>query len=193
MKKLENTLPNTVEQWDGYWKTYAEKRLVDFTQRDKPYGVMKYLRYGDKILDVAGGIGACSYVLKMTNPSWNISICDVSRTALDFMRERNMPFSEIFYADIFSINRPENSYDVVINMETLEHLDNPKEAIKHLVKAARDRLIITTPYEERTTDPTHKWAFTLDDVYKMLEPYGHVVLEIIGGKSNILACCYLKK
>lgn len=190
MKKLDERIPNTPQHWGDHWTRYiAEGKPKD--HGDKPFEILRNIEPGETVLDVGTGIGEIPELIKKVRPNLDIAVCDISRSAIAYMKKQEKPFSEIFHAEIYGVNRPDNSYDVVFCTEVLEHLHEPRRAVRELVRLARKKVIITVPYKENTTDLTHKWAFDLDDIWNMLSPYGMVELRVINGRSNICATLWI--
>lgn len=70
------------------------------------------------------------------------------------------------------------SYDVVVSVEVLEHVDDPAEFIGQLARIARKGFFITTPNwtASRCTWPFHVREFTPKEFYDLLKPFGQVEL-----------------
>ncbi|MFH1971913.1 MAG: methyltransferase domain-containing protein [archaeon] len=69
--------------------------------------------------------------------------------------------------DVQNLSFEDNTFDVVLCQEVLEHVQDPVRAIKELKRVCRKRLIITVPNEPYFTllrgfkwDREHLWALT---------------------------------
>lgn len=100
-----------------------------------------------RILDVGCGEGqVIDYLLKL-NPKIKFLGIDNSRIAIDFAK-RNVG-KDFLIGDIYSL--PENlfhkDFDITLVIEVLEHLDNPKKALKELKKIKTNYYLFSVPNE----------------------------------------------
>lgn len=76
-------------------------------------------------------------------------------------------YGTLHRGDIQAVPFPDQSFDVAVMAEVLEHVPRPIEAIREAVRVAK-RLLITTPYEHRWTNgnrfrvPGHVRIYTPD-------------------------------
>ena len=60
--------------------------------------------------------------------------------------------------DINALPFPDNSFDLAIGGEVLEHIDSPGKGLSELFRVSKDRVIISLPIGEYWLgEPTHKW------------------------------------
>jgi len=52
-----------------------------------------------------------------------------------------------FVADIYEIDLPERSFDLVLALEILEHLEKPRKALKQLQKITKRNILLSVPLE----------------------------------------------
>jgi ubiquinone/menaquinone biosynthesis C-methylase UbiE len=91
------------------------------------------------VLDIPCGTGAMS--IPFLNKTEKLTLIDVSTNMLDFAR-KNIPEEyaakvELINRDFFEISLPEKSYDLVICLGILAHVNSPEELLKkisHLIK-----------------------------------------------------------
>lgn len=99
-----------------------------------------------KILDVGCGDGfILKELIKRKTNSFTVGL-DVSPNTLKFSRKLN-PSARLIQADIYSLPFKENLFDLVINLQVLEHLEKPKKAIDELRRVTKRYCIIGVPYE----------------------------------------------
>ena len=193
MKRLKTENPNTQEYWDkeSVEKGWLEKNW-EYSPGDKAWEVMKHIDYGNSVLDVGFGSGMVLRRIKEIRPNLYISGCDFSKEAIKFLSAR-LPINEYFWCNANKeIPKPDKSFDIVVSTEVIEHMDSPEHFIKELARVARNKIIITTPYGDKSCDSgEHMWAFWLDDLYNLMKPYGMVYLTVASGGSNIVAVCQL--
>ena len=79
-------------------------------------------------------------------PNWNISGIDGAEEAIALAKK--------FHADIdfrignlYGLNYPDKMFDVVLCSEVLEHLEQPKKALRELQRVSKSILLLTVPYE----------------------------------------------
>jgi ubiquinone/menaquinone biosynthesis C-methylase UbiE len=52
-----------------------------------------------------------------------------------------------FIADVYGIDLPERSFDLVLALEILEHLEKPQKALKQLQKITKRNILLSVPLE----------------------------------------------
>ncbi len=93
---------------------------------------------------------------------------DHSPTAL----ESNMHFNPDMEFRLFNLDTPLNKqFDNIICLQTLEHIDNPVQALVNLINATRKTLIISTPYKNKRPDIDHMWSFDENDFKEFMDSY----------------------
>ncbi len=107
--------------------------------------VRKYL-YGSSVLDVGCGYGD---FLKLINPNHQIGGTEVNKERVDYCNQV-LGQNAIRLANLDErLDFEDNSFDTVVCLEVLEHLEDPEKALKELVRVARKRVIITIPFNEK--------------------------------------------
>jgi len=99
-----------------------------------------------RILDIGCGEGYVIKHLRERNGDILIEGIDNSTEVLDKARELN-PGVNFIHGSIYSIPKVDNSFDLVLASEVLEHLDEPEQAIEELKRVSRKYVIITVPNE----------------------------------------------
>lgn len=99
-----------------------------------------------KILDAGCGEGFISNLIYSCIPNVEIVGLEYTREALEIARKNNKNITYM-QGDIYEMPFAENSFDIVICTEVLEHLDKPESALKELKRTAKSRLILTVPNE----------------------------------------------
>lgn len=176
MKKLTPNNLNTQEFWEGeakkgYLKDYINSPLsVNFVET-----IRKYISEDDTVLDVACGSGVLTKYLGYAK---KVDGCDFSNEAVKWVNEQLG--IDTFWCDLNQgIKKEDNSYDVLLATEVLEHLDNPEEAIKEMARVAKRRIIVSVPYDNgKEQSEEHKWLFSVKDIANLLEPYGKYTVMV---------------
>lgn len=101
---------------------------------------------GEEILDVGCGVGTFAYrISKKAKHVIGIDILPTSiEIAKDFFKSDNLEFK---VADLFEERFPDNSFDCILFLETIEHVDSPVAFIKefHRILKPNGCLIVSTP------------------------------------------------
>lgn len=103
-----------------------------------------------RILDAGSGIGAYSFWLSKQYPNSTIDGLDIDKNKLDFtnrfFKEKNIKNVHFIFGDVTSLNE-KNKYDLIINVDVLEHIDNYTKVLENFYKALSPNgyLFIHTP------------------------------------------------
>ncbi len=105
-----------------------------------------------KVLDAGCGEGHLLERLHKNLKHHSFTGIDITDIALKKAKER-CPFATIQKMDLYHLNLPDNSFDVVICTEVLEHISDYRTAIKELIRVVKHGgfLIITFPNEQLWT------------------------------------------
>lgn len=71
---------------------------------------------------------------------------DIGEDLIDIAREL-VPGTPFQIESIYELNREDNSYDLTMALETLEHLDDPLKALQELKRVSRKYVIVSVPRE----------------------------------------------
>lgn len=88
--------------------------------------------------------------------------------------------------NILSLPFEDQSFDIALGCEVLEHISNPFKGLSELFRVAREKVVITVPVGEYWAgELTHQWI--LNGAF-----IGHDNLEIYSAEKNILVLCFKK-
>lgn len=118
-----------------------------------------------KILDAGSGIGAYTFLLGQTYPQAKVTGGDIDKYKLKSCQMmtkelglRNIKFS---YLDITKINNKENCYDLVVNIDVLEHIDNYELVLENFFKMLQKNgylyIHVPQPNQKRIFNLFKKW------------------------------------
>ncbi len=102
--------------------------------------VLKYAHKGDRILDIGGGEGVYSNELK--NLGFNIICIDTNE---DYIKKSLEKGIESYVMDGCNLNFPDNSFDIILLFEVLEHVPDFDNILKEAKRVARKYVLITVP------------------------------------------------
>lgn len=108
----------------------------------------RYAKDAKRVLDIGCGSGYCAYHMARANPQAQVTAVDISADAVEYASSTyqapNLNFEQ---GNAFNLNCPDNSFDLVVTYEALEHVDNGEEFIKELARLTSPNgvLICSTP------------------------------------------------
>ena len=98
-----------------------------------------------KIIDVGCGEGFMTQIA-CDNTQAEITGIDFSKDAIEIARKM-VPSASFETGDIYDLPYADQSFDLVLCNEVLEHLEHPKPALKELHRISKNRLIFSVPHE----------------------------------------------
>lgn len=99
-----------------------------------------------KILDAGCGEGFTLSKFHELKIGEQLEGIDFSEDAIG-IGHKLYPYLNIRQADIYNLSYRNNSFDLVTCMEVLEHLENPKKALKEVVRVSSKYILLTVPNE----------------------------------------------
>jgi len=100
----------------------------------------------DNVLDAGCGEGFILAELKRHNIGKHLEGIDFSNEALS-IGEKYFPYLNLKHGDIYSLPYHDNSFDLVICTEVLEHLERPNEAINEIKRISKKYCLFSVPNE----------------------------------------------
>jgi len=100
----------------------------------------------DSILDVGCGEGFTLNRLKEKGIGKKLEGLEYLKAAIE-LGKRTYPDIKIIQGSIYELPYKDNSFDLVLCTEVLEHLENPQDALKELVRVSNKYLVISVPNE----------------------------------------------
>jgi 2-polyprenyl-3-methyl-5-hydroxy-6-metoxy-1,4-benzoquinol methylase len=176
------------------------KRLYGYEQKVRPYLPFTSLntvwRQMDKksasVLDVGCGEGIPAGFIRRRRPVFMVGL-DIFLPSIRTARNHNS-HDQYIQADVRYLPLAEKSFDIVMSMEVLEHLDKQEGLafLQTLDRTARRQVIITTPagkHEQHTlaenTYQEHKYIWKPAELRKLgYKVRGHG-LRNLGGMSGL--------
>lgn len=105
-----------------------------------------YLRCSaNDVLEVGAGEGhLASHLVALRPPQGRFVACDLSLEKVGSRVDPRVRFEE---ASVYNLPYQDDSFDLVICCEVLEHLEDPQRALEELKRVSKQHLIISTPRE----------------------------------------------
>lgn len=100
----------------------------------------------DSILDVGCGEGFTLNRLKEKGIGKELEGIEYLKTAIE-LGHKMYPDIKIKQGNIYQLPYKDNSFDLVLCTEVLEHLDKPQEGLKELVRVSKKYLVLSVPNE----------------------------------------------
>ncbi len=132
------------------------------------------VRPGDHVLDAACGLGYGSYVLSQSTRCASVLGVDGSDYAISYAQQnfgatdQRLSFRHGWLPDDLA-DLPDDSFDLVVSFETLEHIENPTGLLAefHRVLRPGGRIIVSVPNDwsdetGKDPNPHHLHVYTLD-------------------------------
>lgn len=113
--------------------------------------------YPKTMLDIGTGRGVFLWPLLDFYPNIDVTCIDVLSKRIEFLEHvRNGGISNINpeLSDIQTTDFPDDSFDVVTFLETLEHIPNPEMALKNALRMAKRAVILSVPSKD-DDNPEH--------------------------------------
>ena len=130
-----------------------------------------------KILDAGSGIGVYAIWAKKNFPKSEVVGCEIDKNKLDFSqkfaKELDLEKLDFVYGDITKKNPSDTIYDLIINIDVLEHIRDYKKVLKNFYSTLLPKgyLYIHTPQpkQKRLFKNLEKWHHE-DHVREGFEP-----------------------
>ena len=107
----------------------------------------KDLSVSKKVLDIGCGEGVISNLLYDKFNNIKITAVDYFEEAIKKAKENNPRNISFDTGDITALKYTDNSFDIVVSTEVLEHIPNPDIALKELYRVANKHIILSVPSE----------------------------------------------
>lgn len=98
------------------------------------------------LLDCGTGEGFVSEIFLSEMPALQITGFDILPDSVELAKLRN-PRANFSVGSIYDIDQPDNSFDVAVAFEVLEHLHEPDKALAEMARVASKYVVLSVPHE----------------------------------------------
>ena len=160
------TLRNDREGYDLFWGDDELVELYLEPARIASYRMVAELcaHWGGSVIDMGCGSGTMLQELLRADKTGAKAVTGVDYAPASIARcKRLIPAGTFFQRDLCDTELPGASFDLVLSMQTMEHLDRPKEAFEEMWRLMKPgaRLVITIPNGETDTWEGHHNFWTM--------------------------------
>lgn len=153
-----------------------DKESIDSIEEDiiirrgiERYMYVRQFVYGN-VLDIASGVGYGSYLLSKNPDVKTVTAVDKSEHALE--NARNSFQKENIDFVLGSPETVTGDFDVLVCLETIEHLSKPEVLREMAERCNIGELIISFPHKKTTHyNKYHLWDFTEEDIRRIFYDY----------------------
>ena len=144
-----------------------------------------------RIADIGCGTGHMLEALRRKfEPVWKIELfgLDFASTAIERARTL-LPRAQFIIADLYNSSLPLDFFDLVLCIETLEHLRYPEKAVFQLLRICKPGgdLIITVPNGEKDSWDGHINFWNDSQFRDLLFPHGLIEIRLLQDDTVLMA------
>lgn len=133
-----------------YGRKYTEARGLKARLIDgffRAAGELLALSGAARLLEVGCGEGhSTERLLRLLPPAASLEASDVEARLVTATRARN-PGLAVRQESVYELRRAGSSFDCVLAMEVLEHLEQPERGLRELLRVTRRHLLLSVPRE----------------------------------------------
>jgi 2-polyprenyl-3-methyl-5-hydroxy-6-metoxy-1,4-benzoquinol methylase len=161
---------------------YLMPPLLELLSEKQPYSSQKL-----RVLDLGCGNGSLSHLI--AQQGYDVVGVEDSEQGVAIARQ-SFPDCQFIHASIYELPYAEleNSFDIVISAEVIEHLLYPRELVRAAKKCLKPngRLILTTPYHGYLKNLVLAISGKMDQHFNPLWDGGHVKFFSVSTLTELL-------
>jgi len=176
--------------------TRAIRAWIPFTLLNTVWRMLD--KRSKSILDVGCGKGQPMKFINRNKKYYTVGV-DIFEPYIKICKEQRI-HNEYLLCDIHNMPFPEKSFDIVLCMEVLEHMNKEEgnKLLKNLEKIARKQVILTTPVgmceqdeiilEDGNPFQVHKSGWYPDELKKLGYKIRGTTIKCLGGRAETINC-----
>lgn len=180
---------NTRSYWNCAWGTENSKEMREYEELFN--NIADLVPHNARVLDIGCGVGLLLKRLKEQKNCDCVGV-DISDVAINALRQHGIPGQ---VSKLPRVPFPDETFDVVVGTEVLEHLKNPAATVRQMARVAKKGglLVVSVPNNMLGSQEEleHLHCFTEEDMISMLSQYAEVVHTNTGKYMNKLRAEYL--
>lgn len=143
MSKDRNCYQSELNSWDYY---NADNPFLRYITRERYLRLMEYIKevQPSSILDAGCGDGVLTHLIENSDLDTEVVGLDITSSKVKNAVEKTRDV-EYVIGDARNLPFEDNSFDLVVCTEVLEHIDVYEIALDELVRISSDDIIITVP------------------------------------------------
>lgn len=165
MDSKENSKLAPVTSWFDKPDKYLTRRRFDIQIRSETVQEFTKGRKFDRVLDIGCGDGSLSIPLLST--CRKLTLLDVSNSMLAIARSRisenRVMDVDLRNSDFNTANLDDDSYDLILCVGVLAHVDSPSNVIAQMARIAKPGALLILEF----TDSFHPWGIP-DTIYRWI-------------------------
>ena len=170
---------NAGERMDANRKELFKPDRCDF-HLDRYEFASKYIKDGNKVLDVASGTGYGAFNIRKNNPAIDIIGVEIDEMAVEyanFIYGGGGGVISYLKGSILNLPFEDNTFNVVTSFETIEHIEDDKGQVKEVLRVLKDGglYIVSTPnaWSKHLFGKTkyHVRDYTYEEITSLLSDY----------------------
>jgi len=151
MKKFDEQNASSEELFEWCLKEYDSNNIVTKMLISRFYKKIRLIIEEikpniKKILEIGCGAGESSLRIIKMIPEIQYDATEYDMRYIEEIKKRNIPLN-VCQENVYEIKHADNSYDCIIMLEVLEHLEYIEKAITELFRVSRKYIIISVPNE----------------------------------------------
>jgi ubiquinone/menaquinone biosynthesis C-methylase UbiE len=142
------------------------------------------------VVDVGCGTGHMLLALRNRVPTHDLTMTGLDFSAVAVSRCRALlPAATFVVGDLYESPLPAGAYDLVLCVETLEHVPDPQAALRELLRVCRPggQIVLTVPNGEKDSWDGHRSFWTPTQFAEFLRSHGLTHLRQLQDGTALLA------
>lgn len=167
--------------YDDIWFAWRDMQRYAPAPRYLRRMILKELRRlsFDSVCDVGCGEGTLLRMIGERYPQVSLAGSEFSQTAIDYCRQQ-VPRADVFTLDLMKDDVSSRSYDLLISMQVLEHLEDDMPALERMRQMCRRYTLISVPggqLDEHGRKNGHFRHYTKQDLVAKMQRAGFDVVR----------------
>lgn len=151
MLKLNRPNLNT----KAWWESYHSHNTFTGSGPQRLSLLLPHLLPHTKLLEI--GAAGCTDLLSIQKYTPSIVLYGIDHAIYPLLAAP--PNLHRTQADALTLPFKPNSFHTVWCSQTLEHLDNPPQATKEMLRVTTNQIFLSLPYQNAIDHPSHLWLF----------------------------------